>query len=210
MGMLVSVAEDGVLHLLPSHTDAWSEAHRLLKLGKIEVVFSPNPFEAGFRQTLMIDQGLLTLEGADGFRAELRVDANHPVFLLEAVSGRDIAMRAELHVWRHEDEPGTRQVREGNMGDMPGGLLESGDVVLKDKPGVAAWYHRNQPNHHRYEAFKLHQIEHLLASTSDLLENRTFGGWLTADRATSDSPQKLTVGPVREHRLRLHTLNRQT
>ena len=139
MGMLVSATADGKLHLTVSHVDAWSEAHRLLKLGIVTVTFAPNPFGAEFQQRLHLDKGLITLKGSGGFQAELRVDAHSPVFYLDASCDREFTVESHLETWRAEEEPGTRKVREPNMGDMPNGLLESGDVVLPDNSGVIAW-----------------------------------------------------------------------
>jgi len=210
MGMLVSVTADGRLHLTASHVDAWSEAQRLLKLGIVTVTFTPNPFGAAFQQRLHLDKGLITLKGAGGFQAELRVDAHSPVFYLDASCDRAFTVEAQLETWRKEEAPGTRKVREPNMGNMPKGLLESGDVVLPDHPGVIAWYHRNQPTHHFRETLKLHQAEHLLASTPDVLENRTFGAWLCGTGLRSVNPQTVKSTPAAEQHLRLLALSRQT
>ena len=144
-----------------------------------------------------------------GFRAELWADAHAPVFYLDASCDREFTVEAHLELWRTEEEPGTRKVTEPNMGNMPKGLLESGDVVLPDHPGVIAWYHRNQPTHHFRETLKLHQVEHLLAGTPDVLENRTFGGWLCGTGFESVSPQAVKSTPATEQHLRLHILNRQ-
>ena len=163
MGMLVSATADGKLHLIVSHVDAWSEAHRLLKLGIVTVSITPNPFGEEFQQCLHPGKGLITLKGFGGFQAELRVDAHSPVFYLDASRDREFTVEVDLETWRTEEKPGTRRVSESNMGDMPNDLLESGDVVLPDNPGVIAWYHRNQPTHHFRETLKLHQVEHPLA-----------------------------------------------
>lgn len=210
MGMLVSVTADGKIHLVVSHVDAWSEAHRLLKLGLVTVTLAPNPFDGEFEQCLHLDKGLITLKGARGFTAEMRVDANLQVFGLDASADQPFSIDVKLENWRREADPGTRKVNEGNMVGMPGGLLESGDVVLNDRPGVIAWYHRNQPNHHRRESFKLHQIEHLLEDTPDLLKDRTFGGWICGNHLTSVGPERLSAVAATEQTLRLHTLNQQT
>ncbi len=210
MGMLVSATADGKLHLIVSHVDAWSEAHRLLKLGIVTVTITPNPFDGAFQQRLHLDKGLMTLKGSGGFRAELRVDARTPVFYLDASCEREFAIEVDLETWRTEEKPGTRKVRESNIGDMPNGLLESGDVVLPDNPGAIAWYHRNQPTHHFRETLKLHQVEHLLAGTPDILANRTFGGWISGTGFKSISPQTVKSAPAMRQHLRLHTLNKQT
>ncbi|HUZ07389.1 MAG TPA: DUF5703 domain-containing protein [Candidatus Paceibacterota bacterium] len=55
VGLNVWVEANGDLVFYISRTDAWSECNRLLKLGRVRVHLSPNPFAAGqpFRQELI-------------------------------------------------------------------------------------------------------------------------------------------------------------
>ena len=45
MGANVWVDEGGIVKILLSRTDAWSEIYRLLKVGLLELKVTPNPFE---------------------------------------------------------------------------------------------------------------------------------------------------------------------
>ncbi|MDB2463087.1 DUF5703 domain-containing protein, partial [Algibacter sp.] len=70
-GALISVLENGHIWISVRHIDAWSEAHRLLKLGDIEVELSPNPFKNKFEQELILSEGVIHLKGADGFKSKI-------------------------------------------------------------------------------------------------------------------------------------------
>jgi len=71
IGMNVWAERNGDLWLLLSKSDAWSENGRLLKLGRLRVRLSPNPFVAGarFRQVLHLRQGAITIEAGKGEKA---------------------------------------------------------------------------------------------------------------------------------------------
>src|SRR6266446_1637362 len=81
IGLNVWVEESGDVVFYIGKTDAWSESARLLKLGRVRVRFSPNPFAAGqpFRQTLKLSTGEILINGGTpGSEIKLRiwVDAN--------------------------------------------------------------------------------------------------------------------------------------
>ncbi len=59
IGLNLWVEENGDLLFYISKTDLWSENCRLLKLGRVRLKLSPNPFDKGnrFCQTLKLRQG---------------------------------------------------------------------------------------------------------------------------------------------------------
>ena len=67
IGMNVWVERGGDLWLLLSKTDAWSENGRLLKLGRIRVSLTPNPFAEGvpFQQVLRLRQGEIVITAGE-------------------------------------------------------------------------------------------------------------------------------------------------
>ena len=87
VGLNVWVEENGDLLFYIARTDAWSECNRLLKLGRIRVSLSPNPFAKGkpFRQELKLRDGQIVITAGD---ATLRVfvDANAPVIYVTGES----------------------------------------------------------------------------------------------------------------------------
>src|SRR6476660_9308701 len=76
LGANVWVEPGGDLMLLLGKCDAWDENCSLLKLGRVRIKFSPNPFVEGgsFRQTLHLASG--EIEIASGkFAVRVWVDA---------------------------------------------------------------------------------------------------------------------------------------
>ena len=88
-GLNVWVEEDGDLLFYISRTDAWSENCRLLKLGRVRVKLTPNPFVKGmpFRQELGLRQGEIVITAGQGDKAvtlRVWVDANNSVVHVDA------------------------------------------------------------------------------------------------------------------------------
>ena len=88
IGLNVWVEGGGDLLLYVGKTDSWDENSRLLKLGRLRLQFSHNPFSAGkpFRQVLRTEEGAIEIAaGQDGreLRVRLWVDANRPVVRIE-------------------------------------------------------------------------------------------------------------------------------
>ena len=86
IGANVWVEENGDLLFYLSKTDAWDEHARLVKLGKIRVSLTPNPFAKGcaFKQELDLRDGVIHITGearGPDISVDLRfwIDANHPV-----------------------------------------------------------------------------------------------------------------------------------
>ena len=66
-GINLWVEENGDLLFYLAHNDAISEMHRLLKLGRVRVSLSPNPFARGkpFAQTLILRDGCCEITAGD-------------------------------------------------------------------------------------------------------------------------------------------------
>ena len=102
IGANVWVAADGV-YLYASKTDAWDENGRLVKLGKVKLAFSPNPFVSGsFRQTLRLADACIVIEAGDGFRLEIWADANHPAIRFRSRADAPMTVQASIEPWRSE------------------------------------------------------------------------------------------------------------
>src|SRR5580658_6553627 len=70
--------QGGDIVLLLAKADAWSENGQLLKLGRVRVKLTPNPFVGGaaFSQTLKLESGDVEIQAARSV-ARIWVDANH-------------------------------------------------------------------------------------------------------------------------------------
>ena len=197
MGMNVWVEENGDLLFYLSRTDAVSEANRLMKLGRIRVAFSPNPFAKGtpFTQTLQLNDGVIEIKaGEAGQQTTLRLflDTSHDVAYVtcESKQPRKITVTAESwrrkpHVITKEDSPSAYIIDP-----IPPNLIfeESADIFLPDKNAVT-WCHYNRGTQ-LYDLTMRHQDKLEYAENfPDPISNRIFGVYMTGKDfvKTSDS-----------------------
>ena len=95
---------DGDLIFYISKMDAWSENGRFLKLGRIRVSMTPNPFATGkpFRQELVLRNGMITVTagtpGSDEVRLRMRISATQPLICIDADSDIALSWKAKLEV----------------------------------------------------------------------------------------------------------------
>lgn len=209
------VEPDGDLLFYVARTDAWREASRLLKLGRVRIRLEPNPFAAGqsFRQELVLRDGQAVIHAGD---AVLRVfvDADAPVIYVDGRSATPRTLAATFETWRTE-----RRVLKGEelnsshtMRDAPDDVevWESADVVVAESPAAILAYHRNA-----YSVAPLtlrHQgLESLAHLALDPLANRTFGVRMTGRgmTATGDSTLR-TARPATEFSVTVATHAAQT
>src|SRR5882757_2403608 len=93
--------QNGDIVLLLAKSDAWSENGQLLKLGRVRVSLTPNPFSLTnpFTQTLKLETGEVQIQSGKNI-ARIWVDANHPAVHVEIQTERPVAFEAKSEVWR--------------------------------------------------------------------------------------------------------------
>lgn len=219
LGSNVWVEENGDLLLYLSRNDSHSELQRLLKLGRIRISFSDNPFFKGkpFRQELNLKEGTLKiLAGKKGEKLNLKIfiDANSPVMYISGYSEKPVQVKVTLENWRKnkhelntEELASTWLYRTG----VPEGAQawESADVFLK-KPQALVWYHRNA-----YSSVPVHikkqGMEDYANQIIDPLKDNTFGGYIKASGLVSLSDSVLhTKRPLKNIDIRIAGYTRQT
>ena len=107
IGLNVWVEESGDLLFYIGKSDAWSGNSRLLKLGRIRIQLSPNPFinDAPYKQTLDLLTGTIDIEAGEGdnrAKLSLWVDANHPVVRVKLDSEKELEMKKSLPLCSRE------------------------------------------------------------------------------------------------------------
>ncbi len=217
VGANVWVEANGDLLFYLARTDAWSETGRLLKLGRVRVSLSPNPFVSGqpFRQRLNLQEGRIDIEAGEGgrrVRLTLFADAETPVFYLLGSADFPLRITASAESWRTEpyDIPyedsvaglSTEWPRTGTYDDTQ--VVESADRWLSD-PKAVVWCHRN--DHSVYDlTLKHQQLEMAVNSIADPLQDRTFGVYMAGEAFDKRSETQLeTPKTVRHFSLRLAT-----
>lgn len=184
VGVNAWVEEDSLVLLL-SRTDAWSEACRLLKLGRVRLSLAPNPFSTSgpFRQRLNLREGRIEID-VDGVRLRLFVDSDSPVVWIVGESRHPLSVQARLETWRTARRTlvGAELESAWTMKGSPNPVWESGDRVVEEgRAGIV--YHRNDgsivPETIRHQG-----LESIRDTVPDPLTGRRFGARL----ASSDLP----------------------
>jgi len=181
IGLNVWVEEDGDLLFYVGKTDAWSENGRLLKLGRVRVRLTPNPFVKGaaFKQELRLRAGEIAIAGGEGDKmvfVRVWADANHPVVHVEARGESPFDMQVGLETWRNE----ARELKDkeshsayGLLGG-PKPVIVEPDVIMAGQENRIVWYHRNERSLWP-DNMSLQSLNHLTETLSDPLLHRTFG-----------------------------------
>ncbi|KJD35092.1 hypothetical protein PW52_12175 [Tamlana sedimentorum] len=204
-GALVSVLENGHLWISVRHIDAWSEAHRLLKLGDVEVEVSPNPFENTFKQELVLSESAIYLEGDNGFKSKIWIDKHNNIIHVENNSQSKFKLNVTLHNWRKE----AKVINETNLKGIPEGVTESPDVIVSGNKNAISWYHRNSTTKvfdWTIKALEIPKPKNL----DNVLENRTFGAKIVGDKMINTSDTTLVSKSRKCNHLKIYTLNERT
>jgi len=219
IGINLWVEKNGDLLFYLSKTDAWSENGRLLKIGKIRLSISPNPFKNKnrFLQELKLKDGVIQIEGGNGENEviiKIWVDANNPVVELDVKSKSPISARVITEPWRTE----RRQIKGDielhsayGLGgkDGPDVFVEKDEIVTDSNEGVI-WVHRN--NRSVWEDnLKLQGLEKYTEQENDPLLHRTFGGLIRSGQLEKTTPNQLSSAkPLKEFSVSVYALTLQT
>jgi len=188
VGLNVWTEGNGDLVFYIGKNDAWSEdiksrfggAKGLLKLGRVRVSLSPNPFvdTPTFSQTLVLEEGsiLLKSQAADGeSRMRIWVDANRPVIHVDVKCDDPVKIRVALESWRQE--------KTEHLGV---------DTILDNQTNRIAWFYRNA--NREIPAYM----------------DRTFGGVIEGKGLVSLDSNTLESQAGKTHHASIHTLTAQS
>ncbi len=222
IGLNVWAEEDGELVFYISKTDAWSENARLLKVGRVRIGLTPNPFSPGafFRQRLKLEKGeseILAGGKNERLTMRIRVDANRPVIIVEGESERPLNVRAALDLWRRKKRKleGAELVSAYGLHGGPQAVFVYPDTIVSRQEQASlrdsvTWFHRNERSIWPM-TMRLQGLEPLMAKEKDPLLHRTFGGvmWSAELRKTGDATLA-SKKPLRRFRVMIPILTAQT
>ena len=218
IGLNVWTEQNGDLVFYLSKTDAWSENCRLLKLGKVRVTLSPNPFASGvlFSQELSVKDGQIVIESGrkgNGTKLIIWVDANNPAVNIEMKSEMPVEAKVAFEPWRTK-----RRQLAGSETHSAYGLHGKGalpifvepDTIVAGQKDRIIWYHRN--NRSIWKAnLELQALGDMVAKLKDPLLNRTFGALIEGEGLVSDMETTLrSQKPQREWMISIYPLTAQT
>jgi len=202
--------QSGDLLLLVSKSDAWSELNKLVKLGRIRLHLSPNPFVgAHFTQTLHLDDASIEIRSGANI-LQVWADANHPVLHVKAHLDEPATLRASVEIWRGQSHP------YDEVSPEKGGLFGLGkhaiplsfgaDTVFAADAAQVSWMHFNDTSLFP-TVLKQQHLESVSAKYPDPLLHRAFGAALNGSGLVSAGDRVLqSAAPARDLRLDLTAL----
>jgi hypothetical protein len=208
---------NGDIVLLVAKNDAWSESTELLKLGRVRISLSPNPFTnpAIFKQVLKLENGEIEVRSGNNI-VKIWVDANHPVIRFVAQTEKPVNLKVVSEVWRnqkyHLDQ---KQVGQAQLGywqwnNNPNGIDFYPDTVLTAKNNVLAWCHFNSTSMYPL-VFEREHLDALLSKYPDPILNRCFGIAMKGSNLTRTANLTLESSiPSMKQELNLYALTEQT
>jgi alpha-L-fucosidase 2 len=200
--------QNGNIVLLVAKADSWTEMGKLVKLGRVRIQLTPNPFvgSTNFKQVLRLEDG--SIEITSGTNAVLVwIDANRPVIHFEVKLERPATMQARLELWRTRTHPYDESSPDkGGLFDMGNHAIQlnfEADTVMPASGNHVTWYHFNSSSIYPIVLQQEH-LESLLKKYPDPLLHRCFGATLTGPGLVSSDDHTLkSTAPGRSLRLDL-------
>jgi hypothetical protein len=196
--------QNGDIVLLLSSPDAWTETGKLVKLGRIRVTATPNPFanSQGFHQSLHLEDGAIEIQSGPN-TARIWIDANHPALHIEMHTERRTTLRAVLETWRKDSSIHDNPAESAGMFELGSAQFPvdfKADTVIPDEKDSITWYHFNQSSIYSTVMEQEH-LQPLLAKYSDPLLHRCFGARITGHGLHVMSPMTLESNARTDPRL---------
>lgn len=175
--------ENGDLLFYVGRSGTFDENNTLLKLGRVRLTLSPNPFKGGtFRQELNLKEGNVIVTGSKGERKttiKLWVDVFRPVVHAEVSSNRPVSVTAGYESWRYADHiTKGKENNENSWKWAPQGEVKTRkDEIRFVRRGVLFFHHNTDTT--VFDAVVRQQgMEAVKAQMYNPLHNLTFGGLL--------------------------------
>ncbi|MDP4283981.1 MAG: DUF5703 domain-containing protein [Bacteroidota bacterium] len=210
IGLNVWTEANGNICFYISKTDSWGENGRLLKIGKVVVNVSPNPFEdeKTFIQTLDIYNGKISIRAGSGAKAvqiNVWVDANHPVINLDADVPNTTHLTAYTQIWRNKVDT-MKKLEISDLNYFPeeyGPTIIQPDVLMKE-PGAIVWYHHNPDVSGFRLNLKMQGLEDF--PLQNPLKDRIFGAMMEGDGFKKIDDSTLASNSGRKRHLQIAVL----
>ncbi len=182
--------EKGEIYAYISRSGTFDENNTLLKLGRVKIRLSPNPFEGGiFKQELILKDGYVLISGSKGklsAQVKVWVDVFKPVINFEVKSGTPIVTEASYENWRFEDR--IVKGRENNQNSYkfaPQGVIK----VYKDEVNFVnnciQFSHQNKIQTIFDVVVKQQGLENFASQFYNPLKGLIFGGTMNGKNMVS-------------------------
>jgi len=208
------VQESGDLVFYIGKTDSWGDNSRLLKIGKVRVSLSPDPFKdsEGFEQTLNLKEGTIEVRSRknDPVNLKIWIDANHPVVHVTCESKEPITATAKIELWRTKPnelsgiECSDIYLDRNKPTKIHAPTIVEGDTVIKGLSNRIGWYHSNNKTVGPEISMKLQGLSDY--EMVDPILHRTFGAVITCENAKRIDDVTLATSSSKVQRLSIYVL----
>jgi hypothetical protein len=178
--------EQGQIYLYLSRSGAFDENNTLLKLGRVKVILSPNPFAGKtFRQELILKDGYVQLIGADGkltAQVKVWVDVFKPIVNVVINASRQVNTEVSYESWRFEDR--ITKGKENNQNSYkwaPQGIVKTAKDEIGFRGNQIEFSHQNTAETVFDVAVKQQVLAQYKTELFNPIKNLIFGGVLQGD-----------------------------
>lgn len=175
--------ENGDLLIYLGKSGAFDENNTLLKLGRIRVKLTPNPFNGKtFKQELVLNDGNIIISGSNNTKVNIWVDVVSPLVHIEVNSDKLLSAKASYESWRYRD----RQMRgrETNQSSWkfgaPANTVTYADSISFVNNDVL-FCHHNRDSTVFDATVKQQGMQSVKGEMCNPLYNLTSGGFLTGE-----------------------------
>lgn len=184
IGMNVWV-ENGDILFYFSRSGTFDENNTLLKLGRIRIRLTPNPFDGDeFSQELKLEEGHIIIKGKNKtVSSDIRIwaDVFNPIINVDISNNQNLKTEVFYENWRYQDR--LLRKNESNQNSYkwaaPKDLVTRKDEIHFDKNTIV-FYHRNFGETVFDATVKQQGLDAVKSQIFNPLENLTFGGVITA------------------------------
>ncbi len=176
-------AENGDVLCYIARSGTFDENNSLLKLGRVRLRLSPNPFDKGtFKQELALQTGDVTLTGTVGkttTQVHVWVDVFKPVIHLEVSSSAKLTAEATYESWRFADH--RTRGKENNQNSYkwaPQGEVKTRRDSVAFRGQAVEFFHQNRPQTVFDVAVRQQGLDNVKAQLYNPLGGLVFGGTL--------------------------------
>lgn len=180
--------ENGDLLIYLSKSGTFDENNTLLKLGRIRVKLTPNPFNGKtFKQELVLNDGNIVITGANETKVNIWVDVFNPVVHIDIKSDKPVSARTSYESWRYTDH--VMKGRETNQSSWkfgaPPNTTTYADHISFEGDAIQ-FYHHNRDTTIFDATVKQQGMQSVKAQMYDPLKNLIFGGILNGNSMRAD------------------------
>ncbi|MEQ8472874.1 MAG: DUF5703 domain-containing protein [Marinoscillum sp.] len=190
IGLNVWMENDEVLFYI-SRSGTFDENNALLKLGRVRLNLSPNPFQNGdFSQALNLEEGnvLITGKNANGSaEIELWVEVFRPVIHLEMKTSSPTTLKASYESWRYKDRISNGSANNANSYKWRGKNVVTKKDQIDFEGGGVLFYHQNEGQTMFDITVDQQKMTTVKDQMYDPLKHLTFGGIMSGKNMSQGS-----------------------